>query len=65
MNPLLILQARSEARALLYSACEYENLGEALTPLLVYAHESGIVDAIDAPATWSIIRKAFEGIAEV
>lgn len=65
MNPLTILQARSAARALLFSACEYENLGEALTPLLVYAHESGIVDVLGAEDTWAIIRTEFEGRAEV
>ena len=65
MNPLMILEARSQARALLFKTAEYGNLGEALTPLLVYAHESGIVDAIGADATWAIIRRAFEGITDV
>jgi len=65
VNPLIVLQARAEARALLFASCEYENLGEALTPLLVYAHESGIAEAIGADATWQTIRNAFEGKAPI
>lgn len=65
MNPIRVLQARADARALLFKTAEYENLGEALTPLLVYAHESGLVDALGAATTWALIRKAFEGTAEV
>ena len=65
MNPLIILQARAEARALLFVTAEYENLGEALTPLLIYAHTSGIAETIGTDATWQIIRKAFEGKAEL
>jgi hypothetical protein len=65
MNPLTILQARAEARALLFAGCEYENLAEAITPLLVYAHGSGIAELIGADAVWQTIRNAFEGKAEI
>ena len=64
-HPLMVLEALAQARAILFAACEYENLGEALTPLLVYAHTSGVAEEIGAEATWGIIRAAFEGIAEV
>jgi hypothetical protein len=60
MNPLLILQARAEARALLFRCCEYDDFEEALAPLEAYALENEIMDEGVA-----IIRKAFEGIAEI
>jgi hypothetical protein len=59
MNPLLILQARSEARALLFKTAEYQDLGEAITPLLVYAHETEIDEEIGATAVLAIIKDAF------
>ena len=59
MNPLLVLQARAEARALLFRTAEYQDLGEAVTPLLAYAHESGLADEIGAPAVLAIIKAAF------
>ena len=65
MNAFSVLQARAEARAVLFAACEYENLGEAIDPLLTYALESGIVEEIGAEKTWQVIRDAFKGIAEI
>ena len=56
MNPLLVLQARAEARALLFKCCEYPDLGHAITPLLVYAH----VKELDGELAWGIIRSAFK-----
>ena len=55
MNLLLVLQARAEARALLFRCAEYEDIGEAITPLLVYAHES----ALNANVVLDIIKTAF------
>jgi len=59
MNPLLVLQARAEARALLFKTAEYADLGEAITPLLVYAHEARIAEEIGADAVLAIIKAAF------
>jgi hypothetical protein len=59
MNPLLVLQARAEARALLFKTAEYEDLGEAITPLLVYAHEIGSDEEIGADGVLAIIKDAF------
>lgn len=59
MNPLMVLQARAEARALLFKTVEYENLGEAITPLLVYAHETEVDEEIGADAVLAIIKAAF------
>jgi hypothetical protein len=56
MNQLLVLQARAEARALLFKCCEYEDLGHAITPLLIYAHLNGL----DGELTWGIVRAAFK-----
>lgn len=56
-----MLQARAEARALLFKTAEYEDLGEALTSLLVYAHETGIDEEIGADAVLAIIKAAFGG----
>ena len=59
-NLLLILQRRAEARAILFSAGEFD-LYEALEPLFAFANTSGILDEIDAEAALGIIRDAFKG----
>jgi hypothetical protein len=64
INPLLILQARAEARAVLYSGGEFD-LEQALVPLLNYAKRSRIVDELGAEATFAILRQAFKGKAEL
>jgi len=64
MHQLLILQARAEARALLYKASEFD-LDEALAPLYRYALDSGLHDQIDSEAIFAIIHKPFEGVAEL
>jgi len=64
MNPLLILQARAEARALLYKTNEID-LEQALAPLLRYAVKSGIADEIGGEAAFAIIRDAFKDSAEI
>jgi hypothetical protein len=62
MNPLLVLQAQAEVRALLYMSGKFD-LEEALVPLLRYAVDSGIASDIGDEAAISIIRQAFKGIA--
>lgn len=52
--PLLVLQARAEARYLLYLAGEFD-LGEATDPLLAYARKERIAD----PIAHRIINRAF------
>jgi hypothetical protein len=64
MNPLLILQARAEARAMLYAANDFD-LEQALAPLLRYALESGVVDEIGAERSFAIIKTAFAKVAEL
>jgi hypothetical protein len=64
--PLLVLQARAEARALLYAACELdEELETAIAPLMQYAFNSGIVDQIGAERAFAIVQQAFAGVAEL
>lgn len=64
LPPMLVLQARAEARALLYGACEFD-LEEAITPLMRYANDSGIVDQIGADRAFAIIKMEFAGVAEL
>jgi hypothetical protein len=42
--PLRVFEALCEARALLFRCCEYEDSGEAIGPLLAYAHVHGLAD---------------------
>ena len=60
MNPLLILQARAEARALLYRVGEFD-LEQATEPLYRYAVRSGIVNEFGMDTVINIMRVAFEG----
>lgn len=61
MNPVLVLRARAEARAILfYKWTEYEDLEEAIKPLRQSAITSGLVDSIGAAAVMAIIYAAFD-----
>lgn len=62
--PLRVLQARAEARALLYAVGEYADFEEATAPLRTYAVESGVVEQVGADAAWSIIAVAFGLVSE-
>jgi hypothetical protein len=64
MSPLLILQARAEARAALYGAGEFD-LEKALAPLLSYALNSGVVEELGAERSFAIIKTAFAKVAEL
>jgi hypothetical protein len=64
VSPLLVLQARAEARALLYATCEFD-LEAAVQPLLQYALASGIVDQVGADGAFAIVKQAFAGVAEL
>jgi hypothetical protein len=57
--PLLVLQARAEARAILYAAGEYESIEEAFAPLLQHALDNGLVDEIGADTVYNIASKPF------
>jgi hypothetical protein len=64
VNTLLAFQALAEARALLFKCCEYNDLGEAIVPLMVYAHERGIAEEIGADGVMGIIKQAFADVVE-
>lgn len=59
VDPLLVLQARAEARALLFRCSEFADLGAAVTPLLVYSHEAGLATEHGSETVLSIIKQAF------
>jgi hypothetical protein len=64
--PLLVLQARAEARAILYAAGELgEQLEAAVVPLLQYAMDSGITDDIGAERAYAIVKDAFRWVIEL
>jgi hypothetical protein len=62
--PLLVLQARAEARALLYATCEFD-LEAAIQPLLQYALDTGITDEIGVEHAIAVVKAAFAGVAEL
>ena len=64
LSPILVLQARAEARALLYAACEFD-LFDALEPLHRFAVESEVVNEVGAEAVLAIIKSAFTKVAEL
>jgi hypothetical protein len=60
VDPLRILKARAEVRAILfYKYCEYEDLEQAIAPLRRYALDSDLVNDIGAAAAMKIIYAAF------
>lgn len=64
VSPLLVLQVRAEARALLYATCEFD-LEQAIQPLQQYALDSGVIDKVGADGAFGIIKQAFTGVAEL
>jgi hypothetical protein len=63
--PLLVLQARAEARAILYAAGELDPLEAVLEPLLQYAVDSGITDEIGVEHAIAIVKAAFRWVIEL
>jgi hypothetical protein len=60
LNPYLILQARAEARAILFfQHNEYNDLDEALLPLWQHAQRAGIVRALGEHAAKLLIEGPF------
>lgn len=66
VSPLLVLQARAEARAILFAAGEFgPSWDQAIQPLLQYALDSGVIDKVGAEGAFGIIKQAFAGVAEL
>lgn len=59
---LHVLQARAEARALLFRCAEYGESGEATVPLLVWAIERGLVEAYGRDPIVAIINEPFKDL---
>jgi hypothetical protein len=59
VTPLMVFQARAEARALLAYAGEYD-AEAAIDALLDDAFDSGLVDQVGERALYAIIAKAFQ-----
>jgi hypothetical protein len=54
--PLLVLQARAEARAILYAAGEYQCIEDAVAPLLDDAIAAGLTDQTGADVAYAIAQ---------
>jgi hypothetical protein len=59
VDPLLVLEARTQARALLFLTCEFESVEAALGPLFDDACESGLVEQFGVDTIKAIIEKPF------
>ena len=59
INPLQALQARAEARALLFKHAEFETVGEAIDPLVQAAYDVGLVDQLGVKVVMEVIEQAF------
>jgi hypothetical protein len=65
MSPLLVLEARAEARALLFRCGEYEDSGDAVAPLLIYAEQCGLTAQLGPVNVLAVIHRAFEQAAPI
>jgi hypothetical protein len=57
--PLLALQARAEARALLWRCCEFKTIEQALAPLFDDATRQGLVDRYGEASIKALIEAPF------
>jgi hypothetical protein len=60
--PILVLNARAEARAILYALGEFESFDVALAPLREYAEAAGLIDWLGGEAIEQIIVARFVDI---
>jgi hypothetical protein len=58
-SPILVLQARAEARAILFAESVFD-IEAAIIPLREYADRSGLTDKLGVPAIDQIIHAAFK-----
>jgi len=59
-TPMMILHARSEARAILFTVGDYACLREATAPLIDYAHDCGLVHQFGIEAVREIVAEIFK-----
>lgn len=62
LDPLQILELRAWARAQLFAGSQIATFGEAVGPLIEYAHETGLFDELGDDAVNAIISAPFNGI---
>jgi hypothetical protein len=60
IDPVAVFIARAEARALLYCACEIDDIPTAVDPLQEAAVESGLVDQLGQDEVQAILSRAFQ-----
>ena len=61
LDPLTVFKARAEARAYLWSACEFD-LHEAVDELQAAAERDGLIEAIGQDAVQAIMHDAFQRV---
>jgi hypothetical protein len=57
---MMILQARAEARAMLFALGDYACLREATAPLIDYAHDCGLVHQVGIDTVRDVIAEIFK-----
>ena len=58
-TPMMCLQARAQARAILFGAGDFATYEEAIEPLVAYAEDAGLIALIGAAPVHAIIANAF------
>lgn len=61
-SPFLVLQARAEARAILYAAGEYDSIEQAIAPLVSHALATGLADEVGTDTVFAIAHKPFHQV---
>jgi hypothetical protein len=59
MPPIIVLRVRAETRAALFGAGMFSTIEESVQPLLVYAHESGLIKQFGQSVIEAVILDAF------
>jgi hypothetical protein len=57
---MMILQARAEARAILFALGDYACLREATAPLIAYAYDCGLVHQAGIDAVREVVAEIFK-----
>jgi hypothetical protein len=59
LDPLMVFTARCEARAVLWAACEYDSLPDAVDPLWTSAVADGLTAALGVDRVHAVLAAIF------
>jgi hypothetical protein len=64
LDPLMVFTARAGARAILWAACEYDNLPDAIDPLWASAVADGLTTELGVDRVQTVLAAIFHRVRQ-